>query len=406
VTTFKNLLDDIAGEARPVDVADRALAIGRRRRRLVRLGPVAVAALLAVVLLTTGLALRNTPPPRPATPAAPWYESLPASVTPPATAPPLPAGPVGGGLLLTSACAAGCPVLLYATDNRWYRVPGTLQHASLSPDGRWLWTSDGRHPQVRDLAGTRSFPPAEYLQVMFWSPGDRWALAEKVHPAAGGGTLYDGGLIRIELATGRTARFDLGHVETSQTLGVLPSGDLVVATRGDAPTAPLPSPTATLRTARGDLVIGISRVGVKGFVHQVTLPGAGLWSSGTEEVMGHPPVSTAWQWEAGATPALSADGTTLDYNNGVPPIGKPLDYGGRWAIIVQLATGAAVWSGRVDSDTPVRYLGGTELLARQPTQDRSGQLYRYDLATGVRQPVSQLPPNTSLPGEALDQLPT
>jgi hypothetical protein len=402
---LKHLLDGIAAEARPVDVTDRALAIGRRRRRLVRLGPVAVAALLAAVLLATGLPLRDAPQPRPAVPAVPWYESLPATVTPPATAPPLPAGPVGGGLLLTSGCASGCPALLHTAGNHWYELPGALQHASLSPDGRWLWTSDGRHPRVRDLTGTRSFAVGEYLQVMFWSPDDRWALAEKVHPAASGGTEYDGTLVRIELATGRTSDFDLGRVETSQNLGVLPSGDLLVTAQGAAPTDPLPAPSATLRTARGDLVLGTVRSGARALSHPVTVRGGGLWTSGTEETSGQPPVSTAWYWYGGADPYLAPDGTAVDYEQGIPPPGEPLDTGGRWEIIVRLDTGTATWYRMPDDAHPVRYLGGTRLVALTSTRDGSGELFRYDLRTGARQPLSRLPGNTTLPGQTRDQLP-
>jgi hypothetical protein len=53
MTGLRDLLDELAEDARPYDVTDRAVRVVQRRRTMVRLVPVAAALLLVVGLVAT-----------------------------------------------------------------------------------------------------------------------------------------------------------------------------------------------------------------------------------------------------------------------------------------------------------------------------------------------------------------
>jgi hypothetical protein len=208
MTALRELLDDLADEAKLYDVTDRAMAVARRRRQLQRMVPVAVA---AGVLLATGAAValpRHHARPTPATSAAgsglAW---LPARINAVADPPVLPSGAVGRGALLYdryNAAAKRRDMVLVTTTGHQYRLPeagGSFVpelKSPLSPDGRWLVYTNLRTAYLRDLTGTKLLTLPAGGGIV-WSPDGHWLAVEG---AAGNAPQAPHAVTRVDLRTG------------------------------------------------------------------------------------------------------------------------------------------------------------------------------------------------------------
>lgn len=205
-TNFKELLAEYAEQARPYEVREQALRLGRRRRRVRLAMP---AGLVILSLVATGLALaslRPRPDPQPAEPPpsvpAPVELRLPdsqvglpgypAEIVTDSDAPPLPADqPVGRGLTVYTNPAGPWFGLVTETGAQYRLDPLDNTNNVLSPAGRWLasYTSteivqDGAEQrieptmmQLRDLTGTAMATlPLDGHPGFWWSTDDRWLL--------------------------------------------------------------------------------------------------------------------------------------------------------------------------------------------------------------------------------------
>src|SRR5687767_12518722 len=119
MNALKDMLDDIAGEARSYEVTDRALRVVRRRRVAARLAPVAVAVLVAGGLTVAVQPWGGGAPALPADAVA-W---LPRQLTPASTPLPLPDNRGVGLASLAYKLAGRDEVRLRTVDGREYVVP-------------------------------------------------------------------------------------------------------------------------------------------------------------------------------------------------------------------------------------------------------------------------------------------
>jgi hypothetical protein len=142
---LRDLLDDLATEARVYGEPDLAVTAARRRTAG-RRGAAAVAAAVvaitaAVVVALPGLA--EDPAPRPAPAESQGVPGYPTRVTPPASPVPLPDAAIGAAAFVYAPCARDCDPLLVMPDGRQYLLPTPvlgppLYGITLSPDGAWL----------------------------------------------------------------------------------------------------------------------------------------------------------------------------------------------------------------------------------------------------------------------------
>lgn len=228
---LRELLEDVADQARTYDVTDRAVRAARRRERVHRYAP--VAAVAAVVLLAVGIWVPLRPSgggPSLVAGPVPW---LPEVVAPPAQPPPVldPGRPVGPGSLLYRVRERADTILL-TSDGRRYTVPdgddpGAL---SLSPDGRWLLLRDGDRMAIQDLrdGGRRELSTIDRKEISWrWSSNGRWlALGATLVPPAERGLMS-----LIDLTTGQTTWSHAQPAETSM-LAVLDSGEVLAWNAG------------------------------------------------------------------------------------------------------------------------------------------------------------------------------
>ncbi|MEU1251054.1 hypothetical protein [Micromonospora arida] len=169
---FRNVYRELADGARNYSDPERALAVGRRRRRTLLAAP-ALAVAVAVVAVGTWVTVRPSlptgTPGNQATEVTTAASSPVPTLSPPPTAPALPPGAVGRASFAYAGCRSGCPGLAVVGD-RQFIIPGQERNPgssamllSLSPDGRWLGYPAGDGYVVRDLTGTRTmaFPPSE-----------------------------------------------------------------------------------------------------------------------------------------------------------------------------------------------------------------------------------------------------
>lgn len=229
---FRNALDELAEQAKVYDVTGRAVRVARRRRRAVRLAPVAAATAVVLVGLVAVAGLRPDPSGGLDVAAPPTLDWLPERLELPATDPdPLPAtGTVGRGVLLygTSVPGAGPPVLL-TTDGRQHRLAEAVtnkdglsySYPTLSPDGRWLGEQRAGRYAVRDLVGTARHELADGHAPVAWSPDSRWLLlTDNLHETAPP--------IRLDLSTGVQQPVPIGDRQGWRAVAVLPDGDVLV----------------------------------------------------------------------------------------------------------------------------------------------------------------------------------
>jgi hypothetical protein len=182
MTDLKELLDGVAGQAKLYDGMERAITVARRRRRALRLAPVAAAVVLAVALVAVWVPLHRQPGGSDV--AAPGELTwLPGRVgVPEQPLPPLPADrAVAPGVLTYMAYDPpnfGGATLL-TEDGRQYRLAGRGEEpfsaTGISPDGRWLLTVRGGKAVLRDLSGAaeRQIATGDGMG-MSWSPDGRW----------------------------------------------------------------------------------------------------------------------------------------------------------------------------------------------------------------------------------------
>lgn len=228
---LRSVLDDLAGQAGVYDVTGRALRVARRRRRIVRLTPVAAAAVVVVGLVAVA-GLRPDPSDGPEVAASSTVDWLPNRLEPPATDPePLPAtGEVGHGVLLYSRPdAQASPPVLLTTDGRQHRLAEAptsrdglaYSYPSLSPDGRWLSEQRADRYVVRDLVGSARFELSSGHTAVAWSPDSRWLLlTDNLNGSAPP--------IRLDLTTGARQPVPIADGGRWRAVAVSSDGDVLV----------------------------------------------------------------------------------------------------------------------------------------------------------------------------------
>src|SRR5690349_9892376 len=138
MNALRDLLIEVAEEAKLYDGTDKAIQRVRRRRRLVRLAPLIAAAAVVVALLAVSVPLlRGGSDESLPIASVSW---LPERLTPAKNPESLPTDrAVGKGSLVYFPTVVGADdpgyYVLLTVDGRHYRLPG---QSSLSPDGRWL----------------------------------------------------------------------------------------------------------------------------------------------------------------------------------------------------------------------------------------------------------------------------
>jgi hypothetical protein len=236
---LKTLLDDLAREAPPYDVIDRAERTVRRRQRMVRLAPGAAGVAVVLVLAAGWAVLQDAdsrPVIRPGTPAT-W---LPSHVTVMSDPPPLPTdrgiGPAALLYFPSSEDVATGSWRIVTSDGRQYGIaasmdePGSefLAPASLSPDGRWLLVHRRRDLILRDLTGTseRKVTTDWYRSAQsFWSLDSRQLMIVRRDAISGA----DVDLTVVDLESGvRSGPSPLATPQGAEPLGVDRSGHLVL----------------------------------------------------------------------------------------------------------------------------------------------------------------------------------
>ena len=182
MTALKDLLTQVADEARLYDGTDRAVRAMRRRRTAARLAPVA-AALLVMVVVVSALALSRGSEPGPSPVAA----GLPTLLSPAHAPPELPSdrgvGPASLAYLRRANIEDDGKLRLVTTGGRHYALPWALRVVGISPDGRWVLWAESQWVVLRDLTGTErhEFPAAGGWVSAVWSPDGRRLVVQFVH---------------------------------------------------------------------------------------------------------------------------------------------------------------------------------------------------------------------------------
>jgi hypothetical protein len=193
---MRDLLDDLAADARDYGDPDRAVATARRRvavrRVAVPLVAAAAVAILAAVLTSPAVRDRFDGGPDIGTTPDP-YPQYPDRVTVPERADPLPATPLTGNAAFVYApCPRDCDPYLVMPDGTQYRLPrpdlGTPVYGySLSPDGRWLGRPTAAGFELRDLRGGATAIPDSgpgVTEAWVWAPDSRTVLLARHHDGA------------------------------------------------------------------------------------------------------------------------------------------------------------------------------------------------------------------------------
>jgi hypothetical protein len=191
---LRDLLDDLATEARGYGDPDRAVGTARRRvavrRVAVPLVAAAVVALLAAVLTSPAMRGRlDSGPEIGTTPDA--HPQYPDRVTGPENAERLPESPLSGPAAFVYApCPRECDPYLVMPDGTPYRLPrpdrGPPDYGySLSPDGRWLGWPTAAGFQLRDLVGGQAISISDsgpgVTEAWVWAPDSRTVLLARHH---------------------------------------------------------------------------------------------------------------------------------------------------------------------------------------------------------------------------------
>jgi hypothetical protein len=236
-TVLKELLTELAEEAKPYDVRAKALRAGKRRRLARRATPGLVA--LAVLASVGLIALRPTPAPTEYQPALPPPIALPgylAQITPQPDAPWLPTDrALGRGALVYFDRTQG--YFLVTVDGAQYRLGKPPEpYAStytLSPDGRWLVEAEHQGKSqtwLRDLTSTISIEFDRYFTLVAWSPDGRW-MVQGMYGAGDPGRvrLFD---LHAPVVDLNGLEVDLHGFPQTQVASVMADGRLVLAQLG------------------------------------------------------------------------------------------------------------------------------------------------------------------------------
>ncbi|GIF67690.1 hypothetical protein Ais01nite_57250 [Asanoa ishikariensis] len=214
MTGMRELLADVAAEARSYDVTDRALRIARRQRRVAWAAPVA-----AVVLVAAGAVA--VLPLRPDKSAEVGW--LPERLAPERSVVALPDTRVSPAVLAYTR-GDGSTTLVTA-DGRHY--DGGEAVRAISPDGRWVaMLRDGRRV-VRDLGGDRvvDLGTDDDTNIVAWSRDSRWMAVRTgvTNPGAPQSVKV------VELATGtEVAEVAAGAYGTTTVCGLRDSAYLLL----------------------------------------------------------------------------------------------------------------------------------------------------------------------------------
>jgi hypothetical protein len=238
---LRDLLQDVADQARFYDVADAALSGARRRRRArLSVAPALVAAAVAGVVAIH--------PPRTAPETSNFTPPVELALTAlPAKVQPLPPGDVGPGIMLARGCYGAnsdCDVRILLADGKQFRLPDAnkaptifdepLTIPSLSPSGRRLiYLTAPKAAAVRDLE-TGAEQPVTGVDVGGYRPSRAvWSADENV-VAVGGQTSADGPprVVTVDARSGAAAKTTVGGW-ADVVAGVTPSGEPVLL-RGSA----------------------------------------------------------------------------------------------------------------------------------------------------------------------------
>ncbi|MFY1688946.1 TolB family protein [Plantactinospora sp. WMMB782] len=232
---LRDMLGEVAEQAKVYDVTGRAVRVARRRRLAVRLAPMAAAAAVVAFGAVAVVGLRPDPPVGQLAAVTPTVDWLPSRLDLPAPEP-LPAtGPVGRGVLVYEGGPDELAPVLLTEDGRqhrlaeptWSPVPSytptvLVSHTrpTLSPDGRWLGERrDGRYV-VRDLTGTTRHQLADGLSPIVWSPESRWLLL--------GNRDDNAPPVRFDVTSGEQRPVPGVDRERWSPVAVLPDGEVVL----------------------------------------------------------------------------------------------------------------------------------------------------------------------------------
>lgn len=221
---MKDLLAEIAAEAMPYDVTDRAIRTARRQRRTVWAASLAVATLVAVGLFAA-LPLRSPGPDGPTVASVAW---LPRHLAPVGSTPRLPSGPVAPAVLAYTQ-NSGATTLL-TEDGQRYALDGAVR--AISPDGRWLAVTRGETLTLRDLNGTanRTLGDGIRTDVAAWSADGRWLALR-----TGGADPVSQRTAVVDLASGREAgTVPAGRYGRAYVCGLRDTPELVLCAGEDA----------------------------------------------------------------------------------------------------------------------------------------------------------------------------
>jgi hypothetical protein len=229
----KELLVEYAEQARYYDVGVRALARGKRRRRIRHVLPAVVVAVVVLVAVVSAVPYLSADPIR--TPLV----GYPTEIVPVPNPPPLPVDAVGQGLLVYER--AGRQPVMVTMDGREYLLPrlegiAPEQSSRLSPDGRWLTHGDAATTLVRDLTATGAAWMLPGFLVA-WSPDARWFALDNQTGSAGPRQidLYDTTAMTLTAPATPTvvklAAFTEANITEHKLVAILNNRDLVFAAR-------------------------------------------------------------------------------------------------------------------------------------------------------------------------------
>jgi hypothetical protein len=184
MTVLKDLLTQVADEARHYDGTERAVRALRRRRAAVRLAPVAAALLVVAAVAASTLAVSRDSESGPTRTVG----GLPSRLSPANSPPELPSdrgvGPASLAYLLRASIEDDGEFRLVTTGGRQYALPRALRVVGMSPDGRWVLWAESDRAVLRDLTGTEQveFPaptPNGWISAV-WSPDGRRLVVQIV----------------------------------------------------------------------------------------------------------------------------------------------------------------------------------------------------------------------------------
>jgi hypothetical protein len=185
-TQLRDLLDDLATDARGYSDADLAIATARRRIAIRRVAvPVLAAVLVAALAFAANIVRTDVGPPVGMSPVPTRVAGYPARISEPAHPRPLPKAPGGHAAFLWSPCDYSCLPYLVMEDGRQFvltRAAGGTPTSdyTLSPDGEWLGLRTSTGYEMRRLTDGRvlSIPDSGWgeLSPWAWSPNGEWLL--------------------------------------------------------------------------------------------------------------------------------------------------------------------------------------------------------------------------------------